>query len=41
MRIEDGINTSEYILHKGNLNQGFYFVELRGRFTYRGKLVID
>ena len=40
-RIVDDITTSEYILEKGDLKQGFYFVELRGNEIYRGKIIIE
>ena len=36
----DHITTSEYVLEKGDLKQGFYFVELRGNEIYRGKIII-
>ena len=38
---EDEITTSEYVLQKGDLKKGLYFVELRGPKIYRGKIVID
>lgn len=40
-RMVKGINTSEYILKKGNLSSGIYFVELKGHETYRGRLLIE
>jgi uncharacterized protein (TIGR02145 family) len=40
-RIVDDITTSEYMLEKGDLKQGFYFVELRGPNIYRGKIIIE
>jgi hypothetical protein len=40
-RIVDDITTPEYILEKGNLKQGFYFIELRGSNIYRGKIVVE
>jgi len=39
-RIVENINTSEYMLKKGDLNQGLYFVELRGPKIFREKIVI-
>jgi uncharacterized protein (TIGR02145 family) len=40
-RIVDDITTSECVLEKGNLKEGFYFVELRGPDIFRGKFIID
>ncbi|MFC2081241.1 T9SS type A sorting domain-containing protein, partial [Bacteroidota bacterium] len=40
-RIVDDITTSEYVLQKGDLKKGLYFIELRGPKTYRGKIVIE
>ncbi|MFC2116533.1 T9SS type A sorting domain-containing protein [Bacteroidota bacterium] len=40
-RSVDDITTSEYVLEKGNLKRGLYFVELRGPRIYRGKIVIE
>ncbi len=40
-RIVDNINTSEYILKKEDLQEGFYFVEFRGPAIYRGKIIIE
>jgi uncharacterized protein (TIGR02145 family) len=40
-RIVDGITTSEFVLEKGDLMEGFYFVELRGPDIYRGKIIIE
>jgi uncharacterized protein (TIGR02145 family) len=39
-RIIDGINTSEYVIAKGNLKEGFYFIELKGPKIFRGKIII-
>jgi hypothetical protein len=39
--IVDNINTSEYLLERGDLNQGFYFIELRGPNIYRGKIIVE
>ncbi len=41
IRIVDNIYTSIYVLEKGDLKEGFYFVELRGPNIYRGKIVIE
>ncbi|HDY89732.1 MAG TPA: T9SS type A sorting domain-containing protein [bacterium] len=40
-RIVDGITTSEYVLKKGELKNGLYFIELRGPKIYRGEIVIE
>ncbi len=40
-RIDDNILTSRYVLEKGNLRKGFYFIELRGKKIWRGKIVIE
>ncbi|MFC2113422.1 T9SS type A sorting domain-containing protein, partial [Bacteroidota bacterium] len=40
-RMVDGITTSEYVLEKGDLKNGLYFIELRGPKLYRGKIVIE
>jgi uncharacterized protein (TIGR02145 family) len=40
-RIMDNITTSEIVLEKGDLGQGFYFIELRGSEIFRGKIVIE
>ena len=39
-RMVDVITSSEYVLEKGNLKEGIYFIELRGPIIYRGKIVI-
>ncbi len=39
--IVDDIITSEFVLEKGDLMEGFYFVELRGSEIYRGKIIIE
>jgi hypothetical protein len=41
LRKVDNITTSEYILEKGDLKQGIYFIELRGLETIRDKIVIE
>ncbi|MFC2116603.1 T9SS type A sorting domain-containing protein [Bacteroidota bacterium] len=40
-RIVEDITTSEYVLKKGDLKEGLYFIELRGPMIYRGKIVIE
>ncbi|KPK82958.1 MAG: hypothetical protein AMS27_13525, partial [Bacteroides sp. SM23_62_1] len=40
-QIIDNITTSEYVLEKGDLKEGFYFMELRGPGIYRGKILIE
>jgi hypothetical protein len=40
-QIIDDIYSSEYVLEKRNLKEGFYLIELRGPDIYRGKLIID
>jgi uncharacterized protein (TIGR02145 family) len=40
-RIVDDITTSEYVLEKGDLKQGFYFIELRGSNIFRGKIIVE
>jgi hypothetical protein len=40
-RIVEDITTSEYILEKGDLKVGFYFIELIGPKIYRGKSIIN
>jgi len=40
-KIVDGITISEYILKKGDLKEGLYFIELRGPKIYRGKIVVE
>ena len=40
-QIVNDITTSEYVLEKGDLKDGFYFIELRGPKYYRGKIVIE
>ena len=41
LRIIENINTSEYVLEKGDLKEGIYFVELRGPKVYRGKVMVQ
>ena len=40
-RTINDITASEYVLEKGDLKEGFYFVELRGPCIYRGKIIIE
>ena len=40
-RIVDKITTSEYVLEKRDLKEGFYFVELNGPKIYRGKIMVE
>jgi len=40
-RMMEHITSSEYILEKGELVEGLYFIELRGPKTYRGKIIIE
>jgi len=40
-RIVENITTSEYVLEKGELKEGLYFVELRGEKLFRGKIIIE
>jgi hypothetical protein len=40
-RMTENINTSEYVLKKEELKEGFYFIELRGPEIYRGKIIIE
>lgn len=39
-RIINTIRTSEYVLQKGDLKEGIYFIELRGTKIYRAKIII-
>lgn len=40
-RIVDKIATTEYMLEKGDLKEGFYFIELKGPNIYREKIIIE
>jgi hypothetical protein len=40
-RIVDHLSTSRYVLEKGDLKEGMYFVELRGERIFRGKIIIE
>ena len=39
--IVNDISASEYVLERGNLNLGLYFIELKGPKVYRGKIIIE
>ncbi|KPK85672.1 MAG: hypothetical protein AMS27_06655 [Bacteroides sp. SM23_62_1] len=40
-RVVEDINTSEYVLKKGELPSGLYLIELRGSEIYRGKIILN
>ena len=40
-RIENNINSAEFLLEKGDLKEGIYFLELKGEKLYRGKFVVE
>ncbi len=40
-RIMEGITGTEFILEKGGLKNGLYFIEMNGPKTFRGKIVIE
>jgi len=40
VRIVDNINSSRYVFEKGDMKEGFYFIELRGPEIYKGKLIV-
>lgn len=40
-RIEENINTSQYIIERKNLMPGIYFLELRGSSVIRGKVIVE
>jgi len=40
-RVVNNISSSEYMLDRGNLANGFYILELRGPKTLRGKILIE
>lgn len=40
-RIENNINTSRYVIEKGDLQEGFYIIELRGPQMYRERIIIE
>jgi len=40
-RITNHINTSEFVLEKGGLREGLYFIELSGPEVYRARIVIE
>jgi hypothetical protein len=40
-RVVNDITTSDYVLQRRDLKQGFYFIELIGPDIYRGKIIIE
>ena len=40
-KLVNDIATSEYVLKRGDLKSGLYFIELRGPKIYRGKIIIE
>jgi hypothetical protein len=40
-RTVENITTSEYLLEKGSLKDGLYFIELKGPKIFRGKIIIE
>lgn len=40
-RIVDNITTSQYVLEKGDMKEGFYFIELKGFKLYRGHIIVE
>ncbi|KPK83605.1 MAG: hypothetical protein AMS27_12430 [Bacteroides sp. SM23_62_1] len=40
-RIEEDISTSNYVLERKDLKEGFYFLELRGPEIWRGKIIVE
>ncbi|KPK81088.1 MAG: hypothetical protein AMS27_15755 [Bacteroides sp. SM23_62_1] len=41
VRVVNDITTSEFVLERENLKEGFYFIELRGPEIYRGKIIVE
>jgi len=41
VRMQENITTEEFILKRKDLSKGMYIIELKGKKTYRGKLVIE
>jgi len=39
--IQDNIIGSKIELDRGNLSEGIYFIELKGEYIYRGKILIE
>ena len=39
--LASGYNDAQFVIERGNLKPGIYFVELRGDRVYRGKLIIE
>ncbi len=40
-RIVEDIKVSEFVLEKGDLKEGVYFIELKGPETLRSKIIIE
>jgi hypothetical protein len=40
-RVINGITSPEFMLERGDLEKGLYFLELRGPKTYRGKMMVE
>ena len=41
VRTQTEITTSRFYIERGDLENGIYFLELRGEKTYRGKVVVE
>jgi hypothetical protein len=41
IRLQNNINTGEFTLKREGLEKGIYLIELKGRKTYRGKLIVE
>ncbi len=41
VRIQKNINTGEFTIRREGLEKGIYLIELKGRKTYRGKLLVE
>ncbi|PIV58756.1 MAG: hypothetical protein COS14_07910, partial [Bacteroidetes bacterium CG02_land_8_20_14_3_00_31_25] len=39
--LASGYNDAQFVIERGNLKPGIYFVELRGDRVYRGKLIVQ
>ena len=39
--LASGYNDAQFVIERGNLKPGIYFVEFRGDRVYRGKLVVE
>ena len=40
-RIVEHITGSQYVIEKGDLKEGFYFIEMRGNELYRGRMIVE